>query len=109
MGVSLGVCLSVNHLLGLVTAIYERRTCVVSNRPTYSLALLCNSPSHRMSLCLFSVSGGAKGGGGRGGGIFTGAIISSCKCISTTPIGAPIYIWPRAEIPPASPLFSVAK
>ena len=68
VGVSLGVCLSVNHLLGLVTAIYERRTCVVSNRPTYSLALLCNSPSHRMSLCLFSVSGGARGGGGGGEG-----------------------------------------
>ena len=28
----------------------------------------------------------------------------ACKCISTTPIGAPIYIWPRAAIPPAPPL-----
>ena len=26
------------------------------------------------------------------------------KCISTTPIGAPIYIWPRAAIAPAPPL-----
>ena len=24
------------------------------------------------------------------------------KCISTTRIGAPIYIWPRAAIPPCS-------
>ena len=27
------------------------------------------------------------------------------KCISTTQIGAPIYIWPPAAIPPASLLF----
>ena len=27
-----------------------------------------------------------------------GAAISRCKCISTTPIGAPIYIWPLAVI-----------
>ena len=26
------------------------------------------------------------------------------KCISTIPIGAPIYIWPRAALPPALPL-----
>ena len=26
------------------------------------------------------------------------------KCISITPIGAPIYIWPKAAIPPAPPL-----
>ena len=27
------------------------------------------------------------------------------KCISTTLIGAPIYIWSRTAIPPAPPLF----
>ena len=47
------------------------------------------------------------GVGGEGvsspGGTFTGAANSSCKCISTTPIGAPIYIWPRAAIPPSGP------
>ena len=42
------------------------------------------------------------GAGGGGGGAFTGASILGCKCISTTPIGAPIYIWPRAAIPPVS-------
>ena len=31
------------------------------------------------------------------------------ECISTTPIGAPIYIWPRAAVPPAPPLCSVEK
>ena len=31
--------------------------------------------------------------------------IFSCKCISTTPIGALIYIWPWAAIPPVPPLF----
>ena len=48
-----------------------------------------------------------RSGGARGGGVgctITGAAISSCKCISTTPIGAPIYIWTRAAIPPAPPL-----
>ena len=35
-----------------------------------------------------------------------GAAISSYKCISTTPIGVPIYIWPRAAIPPALPVHS---
>ena len=56
-------------------------------------------------------SGGAGGrgvgGGGAAagpGGTFPGVAISSCKCVSTTPIGAPIYIVPRAAIPPASPL-----
>ena len=29
------------------------------------------------------------------------------KCISTTPIGAPIYICPRAATPPVPPLFVV--
>ena len=33
-----------------------------------------------------------------GGG---GAAISSYKCICTTPIGAPIYIWPcQTPVPP---------
>ena len=38
------------------------------------------------------------------GGTITEAAISSCKCISTTPIGAPIYILPRVAITPAPPL-----
>ena len=46
--------------------------------------------------------------GGRGAGApgvtFTGAAISSCKCVSTIPIGAPIYIWPWEEVPLAPPL-----
>ena len=31
------------------------------------------------------------------------------KCISTTPIGAPIYIWPRVAIPPVPPLQSTTQ
>ena len=54
-------------------------------------------------------SGGANGGGGgqvsgsprrhlyRGGNF-------AHKYISTTPIGAPIYICPRAAVPPSPPL-----
>ena len=42
----------------------------------------------------------------RGGG---GAAISSCICISTTSVGAPIYIWPRAAIPPVPPLYILEK
>ena len=41
-------------------------------------------------------SGGAKGR--RGGWQF------QAECISTIPIGAPIYIWPLAAIPPDPPL-----
>ena len=35
------------------------------------------------------------------GGTFTGAAFFR---ISTTPIETPIYVWPRAAIPPAPPL-----
>ena len=45
-------------------------------------------------------SGGARGvGGGEEGGLYRGGNFAR-KCISTTPVGAPIYIWPRASIPP---------
>ena len=39
-----------------------------------------------------------RGWGGGGGRL--GRPLYRGKCISTTPIGAPIYIWPRAAIPP---------
>ena len=29
----------------------------------------------------------------------------ACRCISTTPIGAPIYIWPRQAIHPSPPVY----
>ena len=47
------------------------------------------------SLCNV-LSGGAKES--------EGVAILSCKCISTTPIRAPIYIWLQMAIPPAPPL-----
>ena len=47
-------------------------------------------------------------GGTRGtvapGGTFTGGGNFARKCISTIAIGGLIYIWPRAAIPPATPL-----
>ena len=43
------------------------------------------------------------GGGGAEGHLFRGGNFAR-KCISTTPIGAPIYILPQAAIPPAPPL-----
>ena len=36
-----------------------------------------------------------------GGGVEGAQPLQGRKCISTTPIGVPIYIWPRAAIPPA--------
>ena len=53
---------------------------------------------------IYLVSGGAKGGDGGGRPrrhIYRGGNFAR-KFISTTPIGAPIYIWPRAAIPPCS-------
>ena len=43
------------------------------------------------------------GGGPSGRHLYRGGNFTR-KCISTTPIGAPIYIWPRTGIPPAPPL-----
>ena len=51
--------------------------------------------------CCHKLSGGTKGGPGRH--LYRGGNFAR-KCISTTPIGASIYIWPRAAIPPAPPL-----
>ena len=45
-------------------------------------------------------SGGAKV---RGQHLYRGGSFAR-KCISTTPIGEPIYIWPRPAMPPAPPL-----
>ena len=48
-------------------------------------------------------SGGIRGVCVCGGGLYRGGNFAR-KCISTTLMGAPIYIWPRAAIPPAPPL-----
>ena len=46
---------------------------------------------------------GHEGDGRLGRHLYRGSNFAR-KCISTIPIGAPIYIWPRAAIPPATPL-----
>ena len=55
-----------------------------------------------LHLLLNSLAVQKGGGGGGGGGNF------ARKSISTTLIGAHIYIGPRAAIPPAPPLFKLA-
>ena len=46
---------------------------------------------------------GGGGGGATGRHLYRGDNFAR-KCISTSTIGVPIYIWPQAAIPPAPPL-----
>ena len=53
---------------------------------------------------IYTVAEQVGGGGGVIGPHLYRGLNFARKCIPTTPIRAPIYIWPQAAIPPAPPL-----